>query len=122
VGWGWPGLEPRKALRWYVAWLQDSSSPRSRSSQARDPASAHDCVNTQRAGKGGIVGTYDVATDTFTPSGAKGNPAFVKIVLPDGSSTYLFVHSGGPANDGVVPGAKNCDGKGLDLLSLCFGS
>ncbi len=85
------------------------------------PALAHDCINTQRSGSGGIVGTYEIATDTFTPSGAPGQPAFVKIVFPDGSTAYLFVHSGGAVHDYVVPGAMNCDGKGLDNLDVCFG-
>lgn len=85
-------------------------------------ASAHDCFNTQKAaGSGGTVGTYDVATDTFTPSGAPGNPAFVEIVFPDGSSGFLFIHSASAVHDYVIPGAKNCDGKGLDNFEACFG-
>ncbi len=28
---------------------------------------ADTCFNSQREGTGGTVGTYDVATDTFTP-------------------------------------------------------
>ncbi len=91
------------------------------SSLARDRRQHTTASTTQRSGKGGIAGTYYVATDTFVESGRPGNPAFVKIVFPDGSSRYLFLHSGGPRHDGVVPGAKNCDGKGLDLLSVCFG-
>ena len=86
------------------------------------PALAHDCYNTQkRAGSGGTVGTYDVASDTFTPSRAKGNPTFVEVVFPDGSSGFLFIHSAGECNDYVVPGAKDCDGKGLDNFNACFG-
>jgi hypothetical protein len=85
------------------------------------PALAHDCYNTQKAaGSRGSVGTYTVATDTFVPSGATGNPAFVEIVFPDGRSAFLFVHSGGEKNDHVVPGAKDCDGKGLDAFSACM--
>ena len=84
-------------------------------------ASAHDCFNTQRSGEGGVAGTIDVITGVFTPSGAPGNPAFVKVILPDGSMVYGFEHSAGPNHDYVVPGAKNCDGKGLDLGSACFG-
>jgi len=85
------------------------------------PALAHNCYNTQRSGTGGTVGTYDVATDTFTESGQKGNPAFVRLVFPDGSSGYVFVHSASEVNDYVVPGAKDCDGKGLDNFEACFG-
>jgi hypothetical protein len=80
---------------------------------------AHDCINTQRSGTGGVVGTYDVATDTFTPSGQPGNGGFVQIALPDGSVAYVFSHSGGAKHDYVVPGAKNCDGKGLDTFEAC---
>ena len=80
---------------------------------------AHECINTQRSGTGGVVGTYDPATDTFTPSGQPGNGAFVQIALPDGSVAYVFAHSGGEKHDYVVPGAKNCDGKGLDKFGAC---
>ncbi len=79
------------------------------------------CFNTQRSGTGGTVGTYYVATDTFEPSGQKGNPAFVRVVFPDGSAGYVFVHSAGEVNDNVVPGARDCDGKGLDNFEACFG-
>ncbi len=86
------------------------------------PALAHECFNTQkRAGSGGTVGTYDVESDTFTPSGTKGNPAFVEIVFPDGSSGFVFIHSASEVNGFVIPGAKDCDGKGLDNFSACFG-
>lgn len=83
-------------------------------------AFAHDCINTQRSGEGGVAGTIDVATGVFTPSGAPGNPAFVKVVLPDGSVVYGFEHSGGAKHGYVVPGAKDCDGKGLDSAAACF--
>lgn len=86
------------------------------------PALAHDCFNTQKkAGSGGTVGVYDVATDTFTPSGTKGNPTFVEIRFPNGSSGFLFLHNA-KGNDGVIPGAKDCDGKGLDNFVHCFDS
>ncbi len=82
-------------------------------------AMAHDCFNTQKAaGSGGTVGTYDEASDTFTPSGKNG--AFVEIVFMDGTSGFVFIHSAA-GNDGVVPGAKNCDGKGLDSFTACMG-
>ncbi len=82
---------------------------------------AHTCFNTQRSGTGGTVGTYDVASDTFTPSGQKGNPTFVRVVFPDGSAGYVFLHSGGELHDYVVPGAKDCNNKGLDNFDVCFG-
>lgn len=84
-------------------------------------AFAHDCLNTQRSGEGGVAGTIDATTGAFTPSGAPGNPTFVKVLLPDGSVTYGFGHSGGAKHNYVVPGAKDCDGKGLDLASACSG-
>ncbi len=85
-------------------------------------AAAVDCFNTQKAaGSGGTVGTYDVATDVFTPSDAPGNPVFVEIVFPDGSSNFLFIHAASEVNGYVVPGAKDCDGKGLDNFESCFG-
>lgn len=82
-------------------------------------AFAHDCVNTQRSGEGGVAGTLDLRTGQFTPSGAPGNPTYIKIILPDGSVVYGFDHSGGAKHDYVVPGAKDCDGKGLDAGSAC---
>lgn len=86
-----------------------------------DSAWARSCFNTQRSGTGGTVGTFDVATDTFTPSGQKGNPAFVRVVFPDGSAGYLFIHSAGEVHEYVIPGARDCDGKGLDNFEACFG-
>lgn len=86
------------------------------------PAFAHDCTNTQKpVDSAGIAGTYNIATDTFTPNGSPGNPGFVLLVFPDGSTYLTFSHSGGAKHDYVVPGAKNCDGKGLDSLEACFG-
>ncbi len=82
---------------------------------------AHSCFNTQRSGTGGTAGTYYVATDTFIESGQRGNPAFVRVVFPDGSAGYVFIHSAGEIHDYVVPGAKDCDGKGLDNFEACFG-
>ena len=88
---------------------------------AAGPASAFDCNNPNKAaGSGGTIGTYNVATDTFTPSGAPGNPVFVEILLPTGTSTFLFVHAAKGVG-GVVPGAKGCDGKGLDNFEACMG-
>jgi hypothetical protein len=89
---------------------------------AAGPASAHDCINTQKpADTGGIAGTYYIATDTFVPSDQPGNAAFVLVVLPDGSSVLSYSHSGGAIHDYVIPGAKGCDGKGLDNAEACFG-
>lgn len=88
---------------------------------AAGPASAHDCIQTQKnPDSGGIIGTYDVLTDTFTPSGQPGNAGLIAVRLPDGSVIVSFSH--GPAShDGVVPGAKDCDGKGLDSFEACMG-
>ncbi len=85
------------------------------------PALAHVCFNTQKpAGSGGSVGTYYVATGQFVPSGQPGQPTFVEVVFPDGQSGFSFLHSGG--KDGVVNGAKDCDGKGLDNFMVCIGA
>ena len=87
---------------------------------AAGPASAHDCFNTQKAaGSGGVAGTYVVATNTFTPSGAPGNPVFVEVIFPDGSSGFGYGHAAGP--HGVIPAARDCDGKGIDSFEACFG-
>lgn len=86
-------------------------------------AFAHDCYNTQKKpGSGGAVGSFNVATgeEIIYPSHGKSEPAFFEVIFPDGSSGFVFIHSA-KGTDGVVAGAKNCDQKGLDSFSACFG-
>jgi hypothetical protein len=87
---------------------------------AAGPAAAHDCIQTQKnADSGGVVGTYYIATDTFVPSG-QSHGGFLAVVFPDGTTIVSFNNP--PAMQGyVVPGAKGCDGKGLDSGEACFG-
>ncbi|MDP9402575.1 MAG: hypothetical protein M3P85_04420 [Actinomycetota bacterium] len=46
---------------------------------------------------------------------------FARVVFPDGSAGYLLLHSGGALNNYLVPGAKDCNNKGLDNFDACFG-
>ncbi|TCJ30416.1 hypothetical protein [Nocardioides jejuensis] len=87
---------------------------------AAGPAAAHDCIQTQKdPSGGGVAGTYYIATDTFVPNG-QAHGGFIAVVFPDGTTIVSFNHP--PAmNDYVVPGAKGCDGKGLDSGEACFG-
>jgi len=96
-------------------------------------AFAFDC-NNPNIDDHAVVGTYDIATDTFTPNKSnwgsledfKFNGAFVKLVFPWGDSYNVFVINVQP--DGVLPaGALNsgpgdnlCDGKGIDDLDACL--
>ncbi|MDO7867648.1 hypothetical protein [Nocardioides jiangxiensis] len=88
---------------------------------AAGPAAAHDCIQTQKdPTSGGVVGTYYIATDTFVPSAQFPHGGFVAVVFPDGTTITSFNNA--PAMQGyVVPGAKGCDGKGLDSGEACFG-
>lgn len=92
------------------------------------PALAHDCSVAKKPAQAGAVGEYNFATDEFTP--LKKNPgsdkphgAFVAFTDGDTISTSTFLH----APQGVLPPSReggsqyNCDGKGLDTLSVCFG-
>ncbi len=94
------------------------------------PAYAHDCTVAKKPATAGAVGIVDVTTEEgeFTP--LKKNPGTPErphggfIALTDGTqTTSTFLH----APQGVLPPTReggsqyNCDGKGLDALSVCFG-
>lgn len=92
------------------------------------PAFAHDCTVANKPAKAGAFGEYNFATDEFTP--LKKNPgtfdkphgAFLALTDGDTISTSTFMR----APQGVLPPAReggsqyNCDGKGIDALSVCF--
>ena len=91
---------------------------------AAAPAFAHDCINVSAQTTHASVGTYDVATDTFTESGAPGNKPFVTIDATGvgGDTFVLFVHPAGP--HGVLPAAEHsdtCDTHGVTSIENCFG-
>lgn len=92
------------------------------------PALAHDCAVAKKPATAGAVGVVDIRDGSFTP--LKNNPGTEDkshggfIALTDGTQTVsTFLH----APQGVLPPAReggsqhNCDGKGLDALSVCFG-
>ena len=92
------------------------------------PALAHDCAVAKKPATAGAVGIVNVTNDEFTP--LKPNPGNEDkahggfIALTDGTqSVSTFLH----APEGVLPPTReggsqyNCDGKGLEALSVCFG-
>jgi hypothetical protein len=88
------------------------------------PAFAHDCINVSAKTTNASAGTYDVATDTFTPSGAPGNKPFITIDATGvgGGTFLLYIHPAGP--HGVLPAAEHsttCDAHGVTSVDACFG-
>ena len=92
------------------------------------PAYAHDCLVPKKKTGAGSVGVVNLNTGQFTPG--KSNPGTADqvhggfITLTDGNvSADTFAH----APQGVLPPTRedgsqyNCDGKGLDAASVCFG-
>jgi hypothetical protein len=93
------------------------------------PAFAHDCAVAKKPPTAGSVAVVNIENGEFTPLkknpfGAKDNAHGGFITLTDGTqSVSTFMH----APQGVLPPSReggsqyNCDGKGLDSLSVCFG-
>ncbi|MCU1460933.1 MAG: hypothetical protein JWO37_1008 [Acidimicrobiales bacterium] len=90
---------------------------------AAAPAFAHDCINVSAQTTHASVGTFDVASNTFVPSGAPGNKPFVTIDATGvgGGTFLLYVHPAGP--HGVLPAAEHsttCDSHGVTSMTACF--
>ena len=90
-------------------------------------ALAHNCTVAKKPATAGAVGVVD-ANDNFTPlkpnPGTPDKPHGGFIAFTDGEqSASTFLH----APEGVLPPSReggsqyDCDGKGLDALSVCFG-
>jgi hypothetical protein len=90
-------------------------------------AFAHFCVNANKKDGAGSIGTYDFATDTFTPNfnGKSGNSngGFVSVVWVDGTVYDIFVHNLLPngAQAAGPDGVSMCDGQGIDYFWTCIG-
>jgi hypothetical protein len=83
------------------------------------PASAHDCIHAEKTPDSqSVIGTYDIASDTFTPSDHPGKAGHIAIRFPDGTTIVTFTNV---PPSGVVEGARNCDGNGLDSFEACMG-
>jgi hypothetical protein len=91
------------------------------------PALAFDCSVAKKPATAGAIGIVD-QNDNFTPlkpnPGTDEHPHGGFIAFTDGEQTAsTFLH----APQGVLPPAReggsqhNCDGKGIDALSVCFG-
>ncbi len=90
------------------------------------PAFAHYCTNVSKKAGAGSIGTYNVATDTFTPAkklnGKESNGGFITIT--DGVHTYdVFNHNLLPEGARAAgPGGDDlCDGRGVDDALACLG-
>ncbi len=90
-------------------------------------ALAFDC-NNPNINDNAVVGVFDVASQTFTPTKANWGSfdtgfhgAWVQIVFPWGASYNIFVQGllpDGARNSG--PGENGCDGIGIDDLDVCL--
>ena len=87
------------------------------------PAFGHDCFNASKkntdAANGGTVTITPPNGFSFTPNGHPGNPAFATVVVT-GAGTFENVFSHPAGERGVLPGADDCDGKGIDSIEACL--
>jgi hypothetical protein len=86
------------------------------------PAFAHHCTNASKEAGAGSIGTYNVVTESFTPS-KSGGGAF--ITFTDGSTFSYDVYQHHTLPDGALaagPGGDDeCDGQGIDDAFDCLG-
>ena len=86
------------------------------------PAFAHHCTNANKKLGAGSMGTYNVVTESFTPS-KSGGGAFV--TFTDGStfSYDIYQHRTLPAGalEAGPGGDDRCDGRGIDDALACLG-
>jgi len=88
-------------------------------------ASAHFCFVENKPAGAGSAGTFEVTTETFTPT--QGGGAFATVTINGNPIGDVFIHipQGGPnaGNETIPPVAMgvqdNCDGKGLGELTEC---
>ena len=89
---------------------------------ATAPAFVHQCANVSKKAGAGSIGTYNVATENFTPS-KRGGGAFITIT--DGSTFSYDVYLHNTLPEGAMaagPGGDDeCDGKAVDNALVCLG-
>ena len=85
------------------------------------PAFAHHCANVSKQSGAGSIGTYNVVTESFTPS-KSGGGAF--ITFTDGSNFSYDVYQHRTLPDGALaagPGGDDtCDGQGIYDALACL--
>ena len=92
-------------------------------------AFAHYCTNASKQAGAGSVGTYNVVTETFTPS-KRLHPRFPNkvnggfVTFTDGTHTFdIYMHQTLP--EGALaagPGGDDqCDGQAIDSVLACLG-
>lgn len=83
---------------------------------------AHYCTNVSKQAGAGSMGTYNVVTETFTPT-KKGGGAFVTFTDGQSFSYDVLMHNTLP--DGALAagrgGDDTCDGQGIDNALACLG-
>ena len=85
-------------------------------------ALAHYCTSANKVDGAGSIGTYNVVTERFTPSGRRGG-AFVTVTDGARFSYDIYIHQTLP--EGALaagPGGDDmCDGRGVDRALDCLG-
>ena len=88
---------------------------------AAAPALAHHCTNVSKQAGAGSIGTYNVATETFTPA----QPGGGFITITDGATFSYDVYLHQTLPEGALaagPGGDDqCDGQAVDNALACLG-
>jgi hypothetical protein len=86
------------------------------------PALAHYCSNVSKQAGAGSIGTYNIATESFTPA-KKGGGAFITVT--DGQSFSFDAYMYHTLPEGALaagPGGDDqCDGQAIDNALACLG-
>ena len=87
------------------------------------PAFAHHCANVSKQSGAGSIGTYNIATDEFTPAKENGGGGFVTVT--DGSTFSYDTFANKTLPEGAMAagpgGDSQCDGVGIDDAMACEG-
>ncbi len=86
------------------------------------PAFAHQCTNVSKKAGAGSIGTYNIVTETFTPS-KSGGGGFITITDGSTFSYDIYLHQTLPEGAFAAgPGGDDeCDGKAVDNALACLG-
>lgn len=86
------------------------------------PALAHYCSNVSKKEGAGSMGTYNIVTESFTPT-RNGGGAFITVTDGESFSYDVYAHETLP--EGALaagPGGDDlCDGQAIDNALACLG-